>query len=31
MEGTYQMQRADGTEFDATIAPFALMLPYTLN
>jgi ApaG protein len=31
MEGTYQMQRADGTEFDATIAPFALMLPYSLN
>jgi ApaG protein len=31
MEGTYQMVRADGAEFDATIAPFALMLPYTLN
>lgn len=31
MEGTYQMQRSDGTEFDATIAPFALMLPYSLN
>ena len=31
MEGTYQMVRADGTEFDATIAPFALMLPYSLN
>lgn len=31
MEGSYQMQRSDGTEFDATIAPFALMLPYTLN
>jgi ApaG protein len=31
MEGTYQMLRADGSEFDATIAPFSLMLPYTLN
>jgi ApaG protein len=31
MEGTYQMVRSDGTEFDATIAPFALMLPYSLN
>ena len=31
MEGTYQMVRADGSEFDATIAPFALMLPYSLN
>jgi ApaG protein len=31
MEGTYQMQRSDGTEFDATIAPFALMLPFSLN
>jgi len=31
MEGTYQMLRSDGTEFDATIAPFALMLPYSLN
>jgi ApaG protein len=31
MEGTYQMTRSDGTEFDATIAPFALMLPYSLN
>jgi ApaG protein len=31
MEGTYQMVRADGTEFDASIAPFALMLPYSLN
>jgi ApaG protein len=31
MEGTFQMVRSDGTEFDATIAPFALMLPYTLN
>jgi ApaG protein len=31
MEGTYQMVRSDGSEFDAAIAPFALMLPYTLN
>jgi ApaG protein len=31
MEGSYQMVRSDGTEFDATIAPFALMLPYSLN
>ena len=31
MEGTYQMVRADGSGFDATIAPFALMLPYSLN
>ena len=31
MRGTYQMQRADGSGFDATIAPFALALPHTLN
>lgn len=31
MEGTYQMVRGDGTEFDAQIAPFALCLPYSLN
>jgi len=31
MDGTYQMVRADGTQFDATIAPFALLLPYSLN
>ena len=31
MRGTYQMQRTDGSSFDATIAPFALALPYTLN
>lgn len=31
MEGTYQMVRSDGSEFDAAIAPFALMLPYSLN
>jgi ApaG protein len=31
MEGTYQMVRSDGQQFDATIAPFALVLPYSLN
>ena len=31
MEGTYQMARSDGSEFPATIAPFALMLPFSLN
>jgi len=31
MHGTYQMVRSDGSEFDATIAPFALSLPYSLN
>jgi ApaG protein len=31
MRGTYQMYRPDGTQFDATIAPFALALPYSLN
>ena len=31
MEGTYQMIRQDGSEFDAAIAPFALLLPYSLN
>jgi ApaG protein len=31
MEGTYQMVRQDGSEFDAAIAPFALLLPYSLN
>jgi ApaG protein len=31
MRGTYQMHRPDGREFDATIAPFALALPYSLN
>jgi len=31
MEGTYQMVRSDGSQFDATIAPFALSLPYSLN
>ena len=31
MRGTYQMHRPDGREFDATIAPFALALPHSLN
>ena len=31
MRGTYQMYRPDGSGFDATIAPFALALPYSLN
>jgi ApaG protein len=31
MKGTYQMHRPDGSSFDATIAPFALALPYSLN
>ncbi len=31
MTGTYQMHRPDGAAFDATIAPFALALPYSLN
>ena len=31
MHGSYQMVRPDGTEFDATIAPFSLLLPTTLN
>jgi ApaG protein len=31
MRGTYQMYRPDGTMFDATIAAFALALPYSLN
>jgi ApaG protein len=31
MRGTYQMHRPDGTTFDATIAPFSLGLPYSLN
>jgi ApaG protein len=31
MEGTYQMHRPDGRRFDATIAAFALALPYSLN
>jgi ApaG protein len=31
MHGTYQMRRDDGTAFEATIAPFSLSMPYTLN
>ena len=31
MAGTYQMQRTDGSSFDAEIAAFALALPYSLN
>lgn len=31
MHGTYQMHGADGRQFDAQIAPFALALPYSLN
>jgi ApaG protein len=31
MRGTYQMHRSDGRVFDATIAPFALALPYSIN
>ncbi|HEY8077607.1 MAG TPA: Co2+/Mg2+ efflux protein ApaG [Labilithrix sp.] len=31
MRGTYEMHRPDGSSFEATIAPFALSLPYSLN
>lgn len=31
MRGTYQMQREDGTRFDADIAEFVLELPHSLN
>ena len=31
MRGTYQMVRESGETFDATIAPFDLMLPHSLN
>jgi ApaG protein len=31
MKGTYQMHRPDGRQFDAIIAPFLLLLPYSLN
>ncbi|MFT5354169.1 MAG: ApaG protein [Polyangiales bacterium] len=31
MHGTYQMERPDGSEFDAEVAPFALAMPYSLN
>ena len=31
MHGTYQMVRADGTQFDIDIAPFGLKAPYTVH
>lgn len=31
MRGSYQMHRPDGRMFDATIAPFVLALPHSLN
>jgi ApaG protein len=31
MRGEYQMHRSNGRVFDATIAPFLLALPYSLN
>lgn len=31
MHGEYQMVRQDGRSFDAAIAPFALVLPHSLN
>ena len=31
MHGTYQMVRADGSQFDIDIAPFALKARYTVN
>jgi ApaG protein len=31
MRGTYEMHRPDGSAFEATIAPFSLTLPYSLN
>lgn len=31
MRGSYQMERPDGTSFEADIASFALTLPYSLN
>ena len=31
MHGTYQMHRPNGRVFDATIAPFLLALPHSLN
>lgn len=31
MRGMYQMFRGDGSSFDATIAPFSLALPHSLN
>jgi ApaG protein len=31
MHGTYEMVRPDGSRFDADIAPFALVVPGTIN
>jgi len=31
MQGEYQMVRADGTQFEAEIAPFLLAVPNSLN
>ncbi|RYX86148.1 Co2+/Mg2+ efflux protein ApaG [bacterium] len=31
MRGSYGMMRSDGTRFEATIAPFVLLLPALLN
>ena len=31
MEGSYRMSQADGSEFDAPIAPFRLSLPHLIN
>ena len=31
MQGSYRMQREDGTTFDADIAPFSLTMPVQLN
>lgn len=31
MHGTYQMQLGDGSQFDASIAAFALKAPYTVH
>lgn len=31
MQGSYQMVREDGEGFDATIAPFSLMVPHMMN
>ena len=31
MHGTYEMRRDDGATFLATISPFSLSMPYTLN
>jgi ApaG protein len=31
MHGTYRMVRPDGEAFDATIAPFTLAVPNSIN